>query len=100
MGFAGKTKDMKGADAPVLWAAAKREEVLRYVAQDVQTTMDLATASEALGELRWVARSGRLRAMALGEGWRTVQEALRLPLPDTSWLDEPWPRSKFTGWMG
>ena len=38
--------------------------------------------------------------MTLREGWLTVEEALRLPLPDTSWMDEPWPREKFTGWMG
>jgi hypothetical protein len=100
MGLAGKTKGMKGADAPVLWAEGKREEVLRYVAQDVRTTLELATACEALGELRWVARSGKRRSMELPQGWLTVSEAGKLPLPDTSWMDEPWPREKFTGWMG
>ena len=100
MGLAGKTQGVKGADAPVLWAAGKREEVLRYVAQDVTTTLDLARACESCGELRWVARSGRLRCMALGEGWLTVGEALGLPLPDTSWMSEPWPRERFTGWIG
>ena len=38
--------------------------------------------------------------MALPEGWLMVSEALELPLPDTSWMDSPWPREKFTGWMG
>ena len=84
----------------MLWAEGKREEVLEYVAQDVRTTLELAQVCESLGELRWVARSGRLRSMALGEGWLTVWEALELPLPDTSWMSEPWPREKFTGWMG
>jgi hypothetical protein len=28
-------------------------------------------------------------------GWLTVSEAQRLPLPDTSWMDEPWPREKY-----
>ena len=59
MGLAGKTKGMSGELAPVLWAQGKREEVLRYVAQDVRTTLELATACEALGELRWVARAER-----------------------------------------
>ena len=84
----------------MLWAEGRREEVLRYVAQDVRTTLDLATACETCGELRWVARSGKVRSMALGEGWLTVSEALGLPLPDTSWMSEPWPRERFTGWMG
>ena len=41
-----------------------------------------------------------MRCMALGEGWLTVSEALGLPLPDTSWMSDPWPRERFTGWMG
>ncbi len=100
MGLAGKPEGMNGAVAPTLWAEGKREEVLRYVGQDVRTTLELARACEGCGELRWVARSGRLRCMTLREGWLTVREALELPLPDTSWMDEPWPREKFTGWMG
>jgi hypothetical protein len=28
----------------------------------------------------------------------TVRECLELPLPDVSWMDEPWPREKFYGW--
>jgi hypothetical protein len=100
MGIAGKLEGIKGADAPVLWAKGQREEVLRYVAQDAKTTLELARACEGCRELRWVARSGRLRRMTLREGWLTAREALGLPLPDTSWMDEPWPRERFTGWMG
>jgi len=99
MGVDGKPKGMKGADAPVLWAEGRREEVLLYVAQDVRITMHLATACEALGALHWVARSGRLRTMRLPEGWLAVEAARLLPVPDTSWMDEPWPRERFTGWM-
>jgi hypothetical protein len=47
----------------------QREEVLRYVAQDVRTTMEMATACEALREFRWIARSGKWRSMTLpGDG--------------------------------
>jgi hypothetical protein len=38
--------------------------------------------------------------MRLPDGWLTVREALELPLPNTSWMDEPWPRERFTGWLG
>jgi hypothetical protein len=100
MGLAGKTKGMNGDLAPVLWAQGKREEVLCYVAQDVRTTLELATACEACGALHWVARSGKVRRMKLPDGWLTVEAAGRLPEPDTSWMDEPWPRERFTGWMG
>ncbi len=100
MGVDGKPEGMNGKLAPALWAEGKREEVLRYVAQDVRTTLDLARACEGCGELRWVARSGRLRRVTLREGWLTVREARAIPLPDTSWMDEPWPRERFTGWTG
>ena len=71
----------------MLWAQGRREEVLRYVGQDVRTTLELARVCETCGELRWVARSGKVRTMALPEGWLTVGDALELPLPDTSWMD-------------
>ncbi len=100
MGLAGKPEGMTGSRAPVLWAEGKREEVLGYVAQDVKTTLDVATACEALGSLRWIAKSGKLRTMRLPEGWLTVAEALELHLPNTSWMSfEAWPREEFTGWM-
>jgi hypothetical protein len=91
---------INGAAAPVLWAEGKRDVVLAYVAQDVRTTLELAQVCETRGELRWVARSGKVRCMALGKGWLMVREAGKLPLPDTSWMDSPWPRERFTGWMG
>jgi hypothetical protein len=100
MGLAGKSEGMTGAKAPVLWAEGRREEVLEYVAQDVRTTLDVATACEALGKFRWIAKSGKLRSMMLPEGWLTVEKALELPLPYTGWMDEPWKREEFTGWMG
>jgi len=98
MGLEGKPKGMNGRLAPALWAEGKREEVLRYVGQDAKTTLAVARVCESRGELRWVARSGKMRCMTLGEGWLAVRDAMELPLPDTSWMDEPWPRERFTGW--
>ncbi len=100
MGLAGKTKGMSGELAPLLWARGEREKVLRYVTQDVRTTMELALKCESCGELRWVARSGMRRSLLLPRGWLSTREALELPLPDTSWMTAPWSRERFTGWMG
>jgi hypothetical protein len=100
MGIKGKLKGISGELAPVLWARGEREKVLAYVGQDVRTTMELARECETRGALHWVARSGKVRRMRLPDGWLTVREALELPVPNTSWMDEPWPREKFTGWMG
>jgi hypothetical protein len=100
MGMAGKSEGMSGAVAPVLWAEGKREDVLAYVAQDVRITLELAMACEVHGRLRWIASSGKVRTMPLPEGWLSVELAGQLPEPDTSWMGEPWSRTRFTRWMG
>ena len=99
MGLAGKPDGMNGAVVPVLWAEGKREDVLQYVAQDVRTTLDMATACEARGVMRWIARSGKPRSMALRDGWLPVDQAEELPEPYTAWMSDPWPRSDFTEWL-
>jgi hypothetical protein len=72
---------------------------LRYVAQDVRTTLELGTACEASDAIRWIARNGKVRQMALPAGWLPVDRAEKLPEPGTSWMSDPWPRTKLTGWM-
>ena len=62
-------------------------------AQDVRTTIEVATACEALGKFRWIAKSGNLRSMMLPEGWFTVDEARELPVPNTFWMTDPWSRA-------
>lgn len=110
MGLAGKIEGMSGALAPQMWAQDRKaqDQVLEYVAQDVRTTAELYRAICRARELRWTAKSGRLNF------WRptfrvagdinnprllTVDECLQLPEPDTSWMSNPWPRSKFAGWL-
>jgi hypothetical protein len=99
MGLPGKTAGMSGEMAPRFWAEGKWAIVLDYVAQDVRTTMDLALAVERMGELRWINNKGMRSSISFREGWQPVSEAVKLPLPDTSWMRTPWKRSKFTGWI-
>ncbi len=99
MGHAGKSKDVAQELAPQLWADGQTDQVLAYVAQDVKATLDLAHACEQERALRWIARSGRLNTLKLRSGWLTVEEAQRLPEPDTSWMDSPLSRKKFSDWL-
>jgi hypothetical protein len=99
MSLMGKLPGMHGALAPRYWAEGRRPEVLDYVAQDVRTTLTLAQVTERQRELRWTSTRGSPQRMSLNEGWLTVHEAQMLPLPDTSWMSNPWPRSKFTSWL-
>jgi hypothetical protein len=99
MGLSGKPEGMSGAKAPKLWAEGRFKEVLGYVAQDVRTTLEIAQACEQRRRLEWITRKGTKSSMPLPSGWLTVREALRLPVPDTSWMSTPMPRSDFTAWL-
>lgn len=99
MGLAGKPPGMTGDMAPKLWKEGRYQEVLDYLRGDVSTTLDLATAIDRQRTLRWLSSRGKPQSLPFPSGWLTVQEALQLPLPDTSWMSNPWPRSKFTKWL-
>ena len=99
MGLAGKPAGMSGALAPRMWADGQRQEVLQYLEGDVRTTLALAKDVEEQGALRWVSQRGKPMELRFPHGWLTVRQAMALPPPDTSWMSNPWPRSKFTGWL-
>jgi hypothetical protein len=99
MGLPGKTAGMSGARAPELWAAGRHAEVLQYCVQDVRTTLEVARLAEEQHRLQWRTRNGGVRPLELPSGWLSVEEAGRLPLPDTSWMANPPSRDRFTAWF-
>lgn len=99
MNIAGKSPGMSGKLAPKLWAEGHVQMVLDYVAQDVHMAMQLAEQSEQAHALRLVTRSGQTKTFALPNGWLTVVEALALPEPDTSWMNNPLERRAVVKWM-
>jgi len=98
MNVPGKSEGMDGSKAPLLWAAGEYDKVFRYVANDTRVTLDVAQAVERTGKLQWYSRRQRLNWVKV-DRWLTVKECLELPLPDTAWMTDPMPRSKFTAWM-
>lgn len=96
----GKPAGMSGVLAPQLWAQGRFQDVLQYVAQDVRIALEVAQKSEERRRFEWITRKGTLGLMDLQRGWLAVQEAAKLPLPDTSWMTRPIPRSEFTQWVG
>ena len=99
MGLPGKLPGMSGELAPRYWKEGKQGIVLDYVAQDVRTTLDVANAVEARRALRWISMSGNEQFLRMPEGWLTVERALKLPMPITTRMRNPWTRAKFTGWL-
>jgi hypothetical protein len=96
----GKPAGMSGILAPQLWAQGRCQEVIDYVSQDVRMTLHVALACEKQRRLDWITRRGTRSSINLPQGWLTIQEAHRLPVPDTSWMDTPIPRREFTNWLG
>ena len=94
-----KPENVDGSVAPQLWKDGKHEQVLDYVAQDCRLTLDIAETSEKNKAFQWITRKGTTAYVDIPSGWLSVKEAMKRPLPDTSWMDRPWPRSKFTAWL-
>lgn len=97
LGLSGKLEGVNGAMAPDLWRAGEYQTVLDYIAQDVRTTLDVAQKAIELGRVQWMSSKGRLNQFPL-KRWLTVNESLRLPLPDTSWMDAPAKREDMLAW--
>jgi len=95
-----KPANADGSIASQLWKDGEYQTVLDYVAQDCRLTLDVAETSEKSKRVSWITGRGTTSYFELPVGWLTVEEASKLPLPDTSWMDNPWRRTKFTGWLG
>ena len=94
-----KPEAIDGSVAPQLWKDGQCQQVLDYVAEDCKLTLAIAQKSEEMKIFRWITRKGSTARFDIPTGWFSVQDAMKLPLPDTSWMDRPWPRSKFTSWL-
>ena len=99
MELPGKPSGMSGITAPTLWASGHQADVLGYVAGDCRTTFAVTRAAEQRGGIEWVTAKGRHATMPLPSGWLAVDQALQLPLPDTSWMRKPLTRESFTDWI-
>jgi hypothetical protein len=99
MGIPGKPAGMTGIKAPKAWAEGQHQEVLDYVCQDVRIALQIAQAAEQLRQFQWITQRGSKKSIPLLAGWLTVQDAMRLPEPDTSWMAKPLLRREFSGWL-
>jgi len=99
MKLPGKKAGVSGALAPTMWAAGQYEEVIQYCLQDAHLTLQVAKKCELNRQLTWITRRGTTGRLGLPNGWLTVQEAYQLPLPDTSWMDDPMSRDGAVRWL-
>jgi hypothetical protein len=99
LGIPGKPPGMSGLLAPQLWAQGRYHDVLNYVIQDIRIILQVASKCEARCRFEWITRRGSSSSMDLPRGWLAARDALRLPEPDTSWMESPIPRHEFTRWL-
>jgi hypothetical protein len=98
-GTTSKVEGMDGAKAVQMWHAGARQEVIDYCVRDVQATLELANATERKRRLTWLSKAGNPQFLPIPSGWKKVDNALRIPEPDTSWMSRPLARSEFTAWL-
>ncbi len=98
MGMPGKLPGLTAEITRSLWNEGKYQTVFNYVAQDVTATLSLAKTILSRGYLTWTSNSGSTQSVSFPHGLMTVNEAMRLPLPDTSWIKHPINREEFYAW--
>lgn len=118
LGLEGKMEGMKGDLAPLMWMddpqplidaghpelaeldpEARRRRVLRYVTQDVWTTLYVAQEAEKRKKVEWTSKAGKHQVCYLPDGWSKVSDAIWLEEPDTSWMTNPFSRERFYSWI-
>lgn len=95
--FGLQAKEMSGADAPAQWEAGNFDAVIEYVIGDVKRLEGIIIEIIKQGGVKWTTRKGALKFQPMKK-FLTVAECLRLPEPDTSWMDNPLTREEVTSW--
>lgn len=91
-------KLMDGADAPKQWQEGKYQEVMDYCLGDCQMTNLIVLAIQKAREVQWVTAKGYVSSKPMRR-LKSVEEVIKDPEPDQSWMDTPMPRRKFYQWV-
>ncbi len=73
------------------------EALKTYLAGDVFRPLDLIDAICRNGGIKWISKTGK--NMFQRTPLTPVKDLFNLPLPDTSWMSDPKPRSEFVNWI-
>ena len=94
----GMSKTMDAADAPREWRAGNHQRVCDYVLGDAQMTTEIVSAIIRRREIAWITQRGKHSTVSVPR-LRTVEDCMRDPMPDQSWMNNPIPQEKFTHWL-
>lgn len=94
----GTIQEMSGGLAPSLWAKGEYDAVTEYLKQDVLILHSLIKKIEESKAIQWTSQSGKPMSVPVKK-ITSVAECFELPLPDTSWMNDPPTRESFIEWM-
>jgi hypothetical protein len=91
-------KLMDGADAPKEWRAGNCQKVMDYCLGDCQMTNLIVRAIQKSRQVLWVTAKGYISSKPMPR-LKPVEDVIKDPEPDQSWMDKPIPKSKFYEWL-
>ena len=87
-------------DLNVAWTdPERRNQVIQQAIRDAKATLQIAQRAQRTGRLSWYSKSGNLFQLQIEDGLLTVDEAITIPEPDTSWMTDPLSRWHFIKWL-
>lgn len=91
-------KLLNGANAPSLWQAGHHQEVIDYCLGDCQITNAVIVEILRTHTIRWITQKGHAASKPMSH-LKRVEEVIREPEPDQSWMSDPLPKSQFYAWI-
>lgn len=93
-----QTKLMTGEDAPKQWRAGNYKKVMDYVLGDSQITNLIVKEIIKKKHISWITQRGDRKTEPISR-LKTVEEILREPEPDQTWMNNPMRRKRFYQWF-
>ena len=93
-----QSKLMTGEDAPKQWHAGNYQKVMGYVLGDSQITNLIVKEIIKQKRIEWVTQRGENKSEPIPR-LKTVEEILKDPKPDQSWMSTPIDREDYYRWF-
>ena len=93
-----QAKLMTGEDAPKQWHAGNYQKVMDYVLGDSQMTNLIVKEIIKQKKITWITQKGDRKSEPLSR-LKTVEEILKDPKPDQSWMTAPIAREDYYRWF-
>ncbi|MBN1436318.1 MAG: hypothetical protein JW936_04530 [Sedimentisphaerales bacterium] len=93
-----QAKLMAAENAPRLWHAGKHQEVMDYVLGDSQMTNLIVNEIIKQKKISWVTQKGDRKSEPIPQ-LKPVEDILKEPPPDQSWMSAPIAREDYYRWF-